>query len=90
MMDPATEATMMNLLSSYIVRMDAMRRTQGTIFATRKVGFSTISEMNDVINSHARQLMGMFPVMNLDELTAFSELVNSFLAQVRTHITGTG
>lgn len=83
-MTPDNES-IIRIVRTYLAqREDMQRRTQGSpLFKAQGVGAPAMSHFSEMINTNAGALFMYLPAMNLEEMQAFSELVNSRLSQVR-------
>lgn len=68
------------ILSSYIEARDNARKNTNNLFVASTNPYARMDHFNRMVNAHHAMLFEKFPTLNLAELEALSELVNSRLA----------
>lgn len=73
-----------NIISSYIeARTAIINANSGVFFIPNST--KELTQFDNMVNAHHQQLAEYLPTMNLSELEAFTELLNSRLAYIRMH-----
>lgn len=73
-----------NILSSYIeTRTGILAQNAGVFFTPNST--RELTQFDTMVNTHHQALAEYLPTMNLAELEAFTELMNSRLAYIRMH-----
>jgi hypothetical protein len=78
------DADILRILSGYINERDNAKKSSPFYEAGSENSLRTIARFSNMINGYAAQLAAELPLMNLAELEAMSELINSRLNYVRT------
>lgn len=72
------------ILSSYIeARTGVLNANSGVFFTPNST--KELTTFDNMVNAHHQMLATLLPPMNLTELEAFAELMNSRLAFIRMH-----
>jgi hypothetical protein len=72
------------ILSSYIEARTAVLRANSGVFFTPN-STKEYTTFDNMVNAHHQMIADKLPPMNLTELEAFAELMNSRLAFIRMH-----
>jgi hypothetical protein len=75
---------MRNVLSSYIEARTAVITQNSSVFFVPN-STKELTQFDNMVNAHHAMLAEYLPAMNLTELEALSELINSRLAYIRMH-----
>lgn len=75
----------LEILSAYIETRNSYLKSAGSVFI-RPNSTRELTQFDRMVNSHHQMVFNHLPAMNLTQLEAFSELVNSRLAFYRMHM----